>query len=529
MRRVGDDTLDTAVTAREYIRILRQHVVLILVVTFVTAGASYLFATRETPAYQAVAQVVLGYEDIPSLLTNAQNPATAVQPDRNATTQAQLARTPAVARRALAAAGVRDMEPSDLLNQSSVTSDPASDLLSFGVTANRPQLAERLATSYAAAYVSYSYAQLRAPLNVAIDRLTSRLERLRRLGAAGSPLYIELRTRLDQLESLRVVQNPASRVVRPASSAQQTQPRIARALVVGVPVGLLLGVVLALLLHVSDSRVRSTTSIEQLLAAPSLGRIPMPPRRNRHRAAALSQDDDAYEDALASVRTNLDLERREHGGEVVVVTTVASRAPGVKSATTANLAVSFARAGFQVVLVDTDLRHPAVGSLFALEPHLGLTEILLGQAQIHDVLVPISVEHTQPKRKRATVGIGHLEFGGSLRLVPVAALPANPTDVIAAPRLGAIFEQLRTEADLILVDAPPLLEGSAVAALSPHADSIALVVHLGHDRRSDLTEARRRLHSIPLPVLGCVGVGRARAPAAEPLVALQPSRAERVR
>jgi Mrp family chromosome partitioning ATPase len=215
-----------------------------------------------------------------------------------------------------------------------------------------------------------------------------------------------------------------------------------------------------------------------------------------------------YGEAFTSLRTGVDLARRVHGGDVLLVTPLSRRIPGGKSSAIANLAVAFARAGLNVVLVDLDLRQPAIARMFGLTPVHGVTEVLLGQAGAHDALAAVPIRRpAENGRKRKA--LDSVEFGGTLRVLPVASRPANPTDVLATRGVGVILEQLRSEADLVLVDAPPLLEGSDVSALSTHVDSIVAIVDLGRDRRGQLAEARRRLTATSATVLGFIGTGKA--------------------
>jgi tyrosine-protein kinase len=504
---------------RDYLHVLNRHKLLIIVTTLLVGAASYLLSVRETARYEATAQVLLSTADLPSLLTNTQNPNTAVPPERNAATQAQLARVPEVARRALSAARVDDRTPSRFLADSRVAADPSSDLLSFTVDDRHPNVAERLATAYAGAFIRYRFEIDSAPFAAANRRLERRLAALRAAGRGRSPLGKTLRDRQEQVAALLALQSPDARVVRAATDAAQVRPRPVRALAVGVPIGLLLGVVIALLAHVLDPRARTRREVESALELPSLGWLPTLPRRYRNRLATVEDPTGSYAEAVAAVRTNVDLARRVQGSQVLLVTPAAARTRGVKSTTVANLAIAFARAGLQVVLVDFDFRQPAIARLFGLEPEWGVTEVLLGQADVHDALHTIPLQPGEPrKRTTSTPNLGTVEFGGTLRVLPVAMVAANPTDVIATRGVGVILEQLRGDADLVLVDAPPWLAGSDAAALSTYVDAVVLLAHAGHDRRSDLAEARRGVGASPATPLGYVGTGRTAA-GATPLAA----------
>ena len=494
-------------TLREFLRVVYRHKLLIVLFALLAGAGSYLLSTHQTPRYDATSLVLLSNANVPSIVTDTQNPNAGIQPERIAATQAQLARVPLVARQALKIARLRDRTPSQLLAASHVSSDPSSDILSFTVEDDKAALAERLATAYASAYAGYRRTVDAAPYVGASRQLARRLAQLRASGRADSSLFDSLATQQQELQSIIALQTSNAKVVRPAAEAAKTQPRPERALAIGLPAGLLLGLALALLAHVLDSRVRTLGGAARELGAASLGWLPSPPRRFRHRLVMLADPTGPYGEAFTSLRTGVDLARRVHGGDVLLVTPLSRRIPGGKSSAIANLAVAFARAGLNVVLVDLDLRQPAIARLFGLTPTHGVTEVLLGQAGVDDALAAVPIQRPA-KNGRKAKALDSVEFGGTLRVLPVASRPANPTDVLATRGVGVILEQLRSEADLVLVDAPPLLEGSDASALSTHVDAIAAIVDLGRDRRGQLAEARRRLTATSATVLGFIGTGK---------------------
>ena len=496
-------------TLREFLRVVYRHKLLIVLFALLGGVGSYLLSTRQTPRYEATSLVLLSNANVPSIVTNTPNPNAGILPDRISATQAQLARVPLVAREALRSARVHDRTPAQLLAASRVSSDPSTDILSFTVDDRKAGVAERLATGYAQAYVAYRRAVDAAPYVGAGRQLDRRLTELRAQGRADSRLFDSLTTQQQELQSIITLQTANAKVVRPAVDAAKTQPRPERALAIGLPAGLLLGLALALLAHVLDSRVRTLGAAARELGVASLGWLPSPPRRFRHRLVMLADPTGRYGEAFVSLRTGVDLARRVHGGDVLLVTPLSRRIPGGKSSAIANLAVAFARAGLNVVLVDLDLRQPALARLFGLGPVHGVTEVLLGQAGVHHALAAVPIQRPENGNGRKRKGLDSVEFGGTLRVLPVAGRPANPTDVLATRGVGVILEQLRSEADLVLVDAPPLLEGSDASALSTHVDAIVAIVDLGRDRRGQLAEARRRLAATSATVLGFIGTGKA--------------------
>jgi Mrp family chromosome partitioning ATPase/capsular polysaccharide biosynthesis protein len=496
---------DDPLSLRGYLRVLREHVVLILLVTLLVGAAAFAFAVREPRRYEASAQVLLTSQDVGAILTNTANPEASGQPDRIAQTQAQLARVPAVLRRTLRAAGVRDLTSDRLLQDSAVTADPTSDLLTFVVKASTSSLAERLATAYAHQFTAYGHALDLAPLTATSQRLTTRLEQLRKAGLAGSSLAVTLRGRLREVSALTELRSPDATVVRDAGAAQQIQPRPFRGLAIGLPVGLVLGVAIALLARVLDTRVRTTSDLERWLRLPLLGRIPRPPRRFRHGLVMRHAPTSPYAEALAALRTNVELANRIDGGAVLMATSVTGDPIEGKSTTVANLAIAFARVGHRVVLVDLDLRQPTLAGLFDVDGTPGLTEVLVGQAGLEDALLPLPLDASVARRwGKSHDPVAPVELGGSLHLLPAGAASVHAPDLVGSPAVGVLLDRIREYADLVLVDTPPLLRASDAVALSARVDALVFVVRIGHERRGTLGEARRILSRVPAAKLGFI-------------------------
>src|SRR5207247_6981470 len=113
-------------------------------------------------------------------------------------------------------------------------------------------------------------------------------------------------------------------------------------------------------------RVRKAEEIAEQLGIPLLARLPQPSRglRNKNRLAALEEPDGAAAEAFRMLRTNLDFVNIDRSAKTIMVTS-AVESEG-KSTTIANLAVTLARSGRRVVLVDLDLRRPYLDRFFGL-------------------------------------------------------------------------------------------------------------------------------------------------------------------
>jgi non-specific protein-tyrosine kinase len=182
------------------------------------------------------------------------------------------------------------------------------------------------------------------------------------------------------------------------------------------------------------------------------------------------------------LRTNLQFVDVDHPPRAVVVT---SAVPGEgKSTTAANMAITFAQAGSRVLLIEGDLRRPKVAEYLGVEGAVGLTNVLVGQVGIDDVLQP---------------------WGRSgLWVLPSGSVPPNPSELLASQNMTELLRDLETRFDLILIDAPPLLPVTDGAVAAARADGALLVVRYGHTTRAQVQLAVESLEAVDAHLLGCV-------------------------
>jgi len=175
-----------------------------------------------------------------------------------------------------------------------------------------------------------------------------------------------------------------------------------------------------------------------------------------------------------------------------------------KSTTLASLAVALAAVGNRVVLVDLDLRRPALASFFGLYRLTGLTDVAVGRQSLETALVPVELPSTE-----AGDGARPPEpVRGSLHLLPAGPRPASPGEFVASAALEArVLAPLRKRADFVLIDSPPVCAVGDALRLSERVDAVVAVERLGLASRSALHELQRQLAQAPAPALGVVAVG----------------------
>ncbi|MSR10043.1 MAG: exopolysaccharide biosynthesis protein [Gammaproteobacteria bacterium] len=187
----------------------------------------------------------------------------------------------------------------------------------------------------------------------------------------------------------------------------------------------------------------------------------------------------AFKDAYRMLRTRVLQTMRNNGWTSVAVTGAATGCG--KTLTAINLAVSLAmEVSSTVLLVDLDLRRPAIHRCFGYEPELGLSDYLTTDVPLHQLLF--------------TPGIDRLVV-----LPGRSALP-NSAEMLRSPRMIALVNELKTRYPdrLIVFDLPPILVADDALAFSPYTDCFLMVAESGATKKEDLQKAYSILKNTPL-------------------------------
>jgi succinoglycan biosynthesis transport protein ExoP len=497
----------TASSLSDHLRVARRRKWVILQAVVVVPAAALLFSLQQPRLYEASAEVLLSRQNLAAALTDTPDVTLSQEAARLVETQANLARVPAVAARTLAEANVSGT-PQAFLDSSGVSAKANADLLEFRVRNSSRAVATRLASEYARQFTIYRRELDTAALQRARRELGRRLVELERAGQSRSALYASLVEKEQQLRTMEALQTANAFVVREASRAEQVQPRPARNALLGLALGLLLGVGLAYLREALDTRVRSADEIVDALGLPLLGRIPEPPGQlqKENRLVMLAAPKRIHAEAFRVLRTNLEFANVEHRARTIMVTSAVEQEG--KSTTVANLAVACARAGKRVVLVDLDLRCPLIARLFDLDQDRpGLTDVVVGHVKLHDAISTIAVSNAARVNGAAANGNGDGSPYGLLQLLPAGPAPPNAGEFVNTQALPGILDQLGAGADLVLIDAPPLLHVGDAITLSARVDAVLVVTRLNVVRRPMLAELRRIFDSSPAVPLGFVLTG----------------------
>ena len=487
----------------DYLAILGRRKWLILQALILAPVAAFILSLSQPAKYKAVSRVLISQQDIGSQVTGIQTTPNTVDPLRFIDTQAQLARVPDVASRAIAIAGVRNMKAGDLLSSSDVTPKTDADVLNFEVTNHDPNLAARLADAYAQAFTQYRKQLDTQSIEGARAQLLSRLQQLRQSGQENTDLYTGIVDKEQQLRTLELLQT-SNTVVSPSRGATQTAPNPKRNALLALVLGALLGVSMAFLWEALDRRVRSSTEIEEALARPVLARLGPPPKRYRHGLAMLDDPRAPAAEMFRRLRANLEFANLDTAARTIMITSAVPQEG--KSTTATNLALAFAEARMKVILVDFDLRKPSLGTYLEYQSRPGVAEVVRGQASLSEALLPVGIASSAEQPPSSSNGGAQPDF--SLRVLPAGlVLPLDPSQLIQSAAFDRVLKELADSADIVLFDAPPLLAVAETTPLSLKVDALVLVTRVGVVPRGALADLSRVTEMSPTPTLGVVITG----------------------
>ena len=220
-------------------------------------------------------------------------------------------------------------------------------------------------------------------------------------------------------------------------------------IVLGLVFGLIMGVGLAFFIEYLDTSVKTIDDVERTFQAPVLGVIP------QNIGYLLEEGTESkHAEAYRVLRTNLLFSRKDEKLNTIVV--VSAGAGEGKSTTTINLATVFAQAGNRVLIVDSDLRRPTLHKLFKVSNNLGLTNYLLKQNTLAEIV--------------QTTSVPNLDFMAS------GKLPNSSMGILGSAQMKEMIAELKQRYDFILFDSPPILGVSDASILASEVDLVMQVI-----------------------------------------------------
>jgi capsular exopolysaccharide synthesis family protein len=272
-------------------------------------------------------------------------------------------------------------------------------------------------------------------------------------------------------------------VITPAALPEQpSSPKPARTAMLAFVLGVGLAVAIALLRDRLDRRVRRTDEVAVRVRAPVLAVVPVAPvRRGANGGPRPVVDDPTYTQAFRTLRATIEYIVAEDGVSSILVTSPTTG--DGKTSTVANLGAALARGGRSVVMVASDLRHQDLRSHFVVRSDYGLTTALVGDRAARNVLVAVS---------------------DGLYLLDSGPDTAGAAELLGSPAMASVIADLEQFADVVLLDAPAVLNSADALALAPIADATLVVVDAERASVADISETRALLEQVGANVIGAV-------------------------
>lgn len=445
--RAAPDDESPALSLRDYLTAVRTHWTSVVALTVVGGVLAAVFSLVATPVYAATTQLYV-----------------AVQ---GGTTSGDLLQGANFARQQV------------LSYTQFVTSPLVLDpvVAELGIDEDVDEVADRVSAG--------------SPTNTSLIAVTARDTDPARAAALADAIGARLAATITELETPLGAQESTVKVSTVREAAVPTapvSPRTPLNVALGLVLGLALGVGTALLRLVLDTRVRDTDDVARVTSAAVVATIPFDAEAPQRPLVVQSDPLSDRAESFRRLRTNLQFLNVADRPRSVVVT---SSLPGEgKSSTSINLALALADAGTRVLLVDADLRRPAVARYMGLEGGVGLTTVLIGQADVQDVVQPWG--------------------DGTLDVLPAGQIPPNPSELLGSPLMAELLEKLTCDYDLVILDAAPLLPVTDAAILAKVTAGALLVAGVQKLHRQQLADSVAALQTVDARVLGIVVNGQER-------------------
>lgn len=291
-------------------------------------------------------------------------------------------------------------------------------------------------------------------------------------------LLVKMRSRyFEEKAGIELVKSPATIYADAEPEGKPSKPNVALHLALGGVLGIMFGLGLAFFLEYMDTTVKNLDDVERYLGVPVLAVVPKDVGV-LHRSSGFNPDAEAYR----ILRTNIEFNRKTADSNCLSV--VSGGAGEGKSTTMVNLAYVCAQGGYNVLLIDADLRRPSMHTHFDVSHTVGLTNYLTTDIRLEDVVIRTQVEN--------------------LFFLPSGLLPADSAGLLNSQRMVDLIADVKSRFDLVLIDSPPILGVSDASVLANEADMTMIVVQHRKLPRHMLMRVKQAVDNAGGKVVGVV-------------------------
>jgi capsular exopolysaccharide synthesis family protein len=309
-----------------------------------------------------------------------------------------------------------------------------------------------------------------------------RLAELERQAHAESTLYQDFLTRSRQISQMDFPQ-PDARIISNADvPLKASHPKILLWLMLAGALGCLSGTLLAFLLERFDGVFRTGEQLEKETELSLLGMLYEIAEGAEPETQVLHKPQGNFSEEIRTILTTLKLSQTARPIQVILV--ASATAGEGKTLCALSLALSAARAGQKVLLVEGNFRQPALAARLHRRAHYSLADVLSKKVRWQKVLI-------QPR-------------DGNLMLLPAPAMPEQAQALLSGKVMKDLVAEWRRKFDLIVIDSPALMPVADALILTTFADSVIFVVRGGVTLKSTVATTLKRLRACGAPLAGCI-------------------------
>lgn len=484
-----------------YLRPLIKWWWLLVIATLIATVSSFLVTSQQPPIFQSRTTLVSGravYETNPT--------------GNDFYLNQQLANFYAdLARREPVRDGVKQALGIESLPDYTVTVLPDSQLIEIVVSDVDPGRAQAVADEIASQlvnktplndqdserqlFIQEQLSQLQERIKETQDEIAAKQGELAKLFSARqiSDLQQEIATLEEKLSSLR--SNYSNLLSNSDRGAVNTLTIIETANRPNAPIGpnrlvtVLLSAVIAFslaaaaayLMEYLDDTIKMPEDITRLLDIPVVGFVSDIPGNNLDVSYIAKQPRSMFAEEFRGLRTDLEFAGVDRPLKTILVTS--SGVAVGKTTIAINLAMVIAQSGKRVILVDGDLRRPTVHKYLDISNQKGICDVFRGSLDIYNAAI-----HWKE---------------GNIFVIPSGGIPPNPSELLSSKKMDQILDSLERTADVVIIDAPPLMVTDSTI-LSSKVDGVLLIVRHGFTRRPELQAAFRHIKRSDVRVIGSV-------------------------
>jgi capsular exopolysaccharide synthesis family protein len=299
-------------------------------------------------------------------------------------------------------------------------------------------------------------------------------------------MYQSVLNNLKQTDVSKQWNQTPIRIVEPAFAYGPIRPKKSLIISATATGGFMLGLAIALGLSVMDTSLKTVDEAEKLLRLPALAAVPRRKLKTNSKRVPLPMLDDpkgSVAEAFRSLRANLSLLGRQEQRRTFLFTS-AHPSEG-KTFTCCNYAIVSAQMGVRTLLIDADLRRPAISQIFFGQTKKpGLADCLSGQASVQNAVLPSEV--------------------ANLSILPAGSTVPNPAELLSSAEFAAVVKEAMLLYDRVIVDTAPVNAVSDTLMLAPHVQTICLVVRAGSTHGRSVMRAIKILTDIQCKPAGIV-------------------------